>query len=362
MYLFMTGYPGFIATRLLRELVKKTTYARIDLLVQDTADQRFVRQAQAAVASDLADLPIRIIPGDITKPDLGIQDPAILAQLKSEAGDWWHLAAVYRLDVPAALAHQVNVEGTRHILALARQCPELRRLHYISTAYVSGDRMGPVLEEELDMPGQGFKNHYESTKHEAEALVRAAMPSLPTTIYRFAVVVGDSRTGETAKFDGPYFLLRFLDRWGRWLVPQVGPMQTRFNMVPVDFVVAAAAAIARRSDTVGQTFHIVDPAPKTAREVMARLSEAMGCRRPRPQIPQRLFFLLARLRWVRRLLGLPAEAVLYMNHGADYDTRQAHAVLEAEGIVCPPLESYLPRLVAWYKENRNRPELQVPVN
>ena len=37
------------------------------------------------------------------------------------------------------------------------------------------------------------------------------MDRIPTTIYRPAIVVGDSRTGETQKFDGPYYVLRFID-------------------------------------------------------------------------------------------------------------------------------------------------------
>lgn len=362
MYLFMTGYPGFIATRLLRELVKRQSLDPIYLLVLRTPDQRFIKQAEGEVKRNLPDLPITLVEGDISQPHLGIQDETLLKKMKEEEGEWWHLAAVYRLDVGEDLAKQVNIEGTKNVLTLAKQCAGLKRLHYVSTAYVSGDREGPVLEEELfDVSKQGFKNFYESTKHAAEVLVRQAMTDLPVTIYRFGVVVGDSRTGETVKFDGPYFLLRFLKRWGKVPVPHVGPMTSRFNMVPVDFVVQASATIAARSDTVGKAFHIVDSAPWTSGEHYRAFAKELGCPRPRGSIPKGLMSLLARPRFVQKLLGFPHEAVVYMNHGADYNCRQTLAVLKEEGISCPNVGDYLKTLVAWYLKNADRKELHVPI-
>lgn len=363
MYLFMTGYPGFIATRLLRELVKRQRFDRIYLLVQDTPDRRFIEQARAAIAADLSDLPVKLVPGDITRTKLGITDEAILKDLREEAGVWWHLAAVYRLDVGEAIAQRVNVEGTRQVLALARQCPKLQRFNYVSTAFVSGDRVGRIREDELWPPErQGFKNYYESTKHAAEVLVREAMTALPVTIYRYGVVIGDSRTGETAKFDGPYFMLNFMKRWGKYLVPLVGAMRSPFNMVPVDYVVQASAALAARADTVGQTYQIVDPEPWSGRRIIRRFSELMKCRRPWLRVPKRLFFALTRIRPIRHLMGIPAEAVVYMNHNALYDGTAGRRLLEKEGVACPRVASYLPVLVDWYRKNRDRPELQVPVD
>ena len=101
----------------------------------------------------------------------------------------------------------MNVEGTGNVLELCEGCSELERLNYVSTAYVAGERTGVVYEHELAL-GQGFKNHYESTKFQAEVWVREALDRVPTTIYRPAIVVGDSKTGETQKFDGPYYMLR----------------------------------------------------------------------------------------------------------------------------------------------------------
>ena len=121
----------------------------------------------------------------------------------------WHLAAVYDLAVARPLAHRVNVEGTRNLLEFAGAAAHFDRLQYVSTAYVSGKARGVFRETELDV-GQGFKNHYEETKFLAE--VEVVRSKLPATIYRPGVVVGDSRTGETAKFDGPYAVLRMMEK------------------------------------------------------------------------------------------------------------------------------------------------------
>ena len=127
------------------------------------------------------------------------------------------------------------------MLAFCRAAERLERLNYVSTAYVAGDRTGVVYEHELDL-GQGFKNHYESTKFQAEVWVRSAVDRIPTTIFRPAIVVGDSRTGETQKFDGPYYALRFIAATAARGMPvaNIGRGATPFNVVPVDFIVDCA--------------------------------------------------------------------------------------------------------------------------
>lgn len=360
MYLFMTGYPGFIASRLIKELVRRQQFSEIYLLVLRTPDRQFLKFAEQFIASDLSDLPITLVEGDISEHHLGIRDQTILNKMQTTRGEWWHLAAIYRLDVGEQVAWKMNVEGTRQVLALAGMCRELSRLHYVSTAYVSGNRLGEVKEEELkDKTKQGFKNFYESTKHEAERLVRLEMARLPITIYRYGVVVGDSQTGETAKFDGPYFMMQFFKRWGCIPLPRVGPMTYSFNIVPVDFVVRASAAIAARADTVGRTFHITDPNPVSSGELYTRMAGLLGKPKPRGCIPKRMMDWVSRPRMVQRLLGFPHEAVVYMNHGADYDCSQTMAALKSEGITCPRVEDYLPKLVSWYHQHADRADLRI---
>ena len=230
----VTGFPGFIGRRLIAALLDADADARVVALVEP----RMLATAQTVVES--LDAPrIELLAGDITDRRLGLE-PDDYERLRAEVRRVFHLAAIYDLAVPLELAQRVNVEGTGNVLDLCRAAEGLERLAYVSTAYVAGLRTGIVYEHELVM-GQAFKNHYESTKFQAEVWVHELLDQVPTTILRPAIVVGDSLTGETEKFDGPYYILRALSRAQRMgrPMPQFGRSEAAFNVVPVDYVVAA---------------------------------------------------------------------------------------------------------------------------
>src|SRR3954451_13506022 len=257
----LTGFPGFLAGRLVPRLLADDDEARIVALVEP----RMVPRAR-----ELAPDGVDVQPGDITDPALGL-DARTYDRLAGEVVRVFHLAAVYDLAVGAELAERVNVAGTQHVVDFCRRARQLERHHYISTAYVAGQRSGLVLEADL-AAGQVFKNFYESTKFAAEVIVRASMDDVPTTIYRPAIVVGDSKTGETQKFDGPYYLLRTIARVLPGPIPQFGRSEAPFNVVPIDFIVEALQAASRDPEAVGQTLHLVDPEPVTAADLARILS------------------------------------------------------------------------------------------
>src|SRR5437588_4384438 len=232
------------------------------------------------VAARLDGQRIEILEGDIGERALGLSDDQ-LQQLQKEVRIAYHLAAIYDLSVPLELAQRVNVDGTGNVLELCARCDRLERLNYVSTAYVAGDRKGVVYEHELVL-GQGFKNHYESTKFQAEVWVRELMDRVPTTIYRPAIVVGDSRTGETQKFDGPYYMLRVVARADRQGVPiaQFGASGAPFNVVPIDYVVGALLTAADEPRAAGETLHLVDPEPVTAADVLRHFGREYAEREP----------------------------------------------------------------------------------
>src|SRR5881275_1728208 len=237
--ILFTGFPGFIGTRVVRSLVRADPELRVAALVEP----RFADRARD-VAQRIDGERVEVLEGDISERGLGLADDQ-LERLRAEVTIAYHLAAIYDLAVPLDTAQRVNVDGTGNVLDVCADCERLERLNYVSTAYVAGDRTGVVYEHELVF-GQGFKNHYESTKFQAEVWVRELMDRVPTTILRPAIVVGDSRTGETQKFDGPYFILRVISesaRHGR-PIPNFGRSIAPFNVVPVDFVVEAIAASA----------------------------------------------------------------------------------------------------------------------
>jgi len=302
---------------------------------------------------------IELVTGDIADRRLGLDAPTY-ARLAREVRHVHHLAAIYDLAVPLEVAQRVNVDGTGNVLDLCAAARDLDGLHYVSTAYVAGCRHGVVYEHELVL-GQDFKNHYESTKFQAEVWVRERLHDVPATIYRPAIVVGDSRTGETQKFDGPYYLLRAISRAVRMRTPitQFGRSGALFNVVPVDFVVDAIAAVARGGGAPGETLHLVDPDPMTASALTELLARTYAGRRPGLRVPAALVAESLRFAPVRDLFeGTPRESVKYLNHPVRFDTRRADAVLGAHGLRCPAFPDYVEPVVAFLRAHEADPALR----
>ena len=338
----VTGYPGFLGKRLVHRLL---TYPaerprRLVCLVQ--------RHHLEAARADLAQLPApeaELVEGDVTHMHLGLSGPEWRA-LADEVTDIWHLAAKTRLGAGPGEMRRVNVEGTRNALELGRAARRLARLTHFSTAFVSGTREGVILEDELGV-GQGFHNGYEETKYQAELLVRRAQPELPATVLRPSIVVGDSRTGEIDRFDGPYALAILLVASPLAVpLPLPGNAVAPLNVVPVDFVVDAAVAISRHPAGAGRTVHLVDPAPMSARRVYELIAARAGKKLPPVSVPHRAVEALLRLPFVDRLSsGLHRPNIEYVSHLAIYNCRTLLDLLDGSGIRCPPIASYLDRLI-----------------
>jgi thioester reductase-like protein len=341
--IFLTGFPGFIAGRLVQELATPGT--RFMLLVQPD----FLSRAREDVAriSEKTGIPashFRILQGDITQPDLGMSQ-ADLAAARAQATNIFHLAAIYDLAVARELAMRVNVEGTRNVNRFAQEVTGLRRYHYVSTCYVAGLREGRILETELKHDA-GFRNYYEETKYLAEVEVGALKSSLPVTIHRPSVVCGDSRTGETAKYDGIYYLIHYLLKWPRLLTLfNIGNLEVRLNLVPVDFVVAGMAALAHDERSIGQTVQLADPNPLTTHELFEAIAQAMAHRGSRITIPAPLVHQSLKLPLSPQISGMPHAAVPYFFLDQSYDTTRARELLEPYGVRCPPFPDYVQALV-----------------
>jgi thioester reductase-like protein len=342
-----TGFPGFLGSELLPRVLAREPALRALCLVQ----ARFAPLARLR----LAELPalagrVELAEGDLALPGLGLA-PERLRDVR----EVFHLAAVYDLSVRREAALRVNVHGTRNVLDVAERCPALRRLHHVSTCYVSGRHAGRFYERDLDR-GQAFHNHYEETKYLAEVAVQERMRrGLPATIYRPAVVVGDSATGETQKYDGPYYVVRWLLKQPRLAVmPVVGePREHRLNVVPRDFVVAAIAHLSGRDETAGKVFQLADPAPLTIDAMLDVLADAAGRRLLRLPLPLRAAKVaIDRVPGVHRLLEIPSAAIDYFVHRAEYDTAEADAALAGSGIAVPRFESYADRLVGFVRAHR----------
>ncbi|HEY3350922.1 MAG TPA: SDR family oxidoreductase [Thermoanaerobaculia bacterium] len=348
--ILFTGFPGFIGARLIPRLLELRPGASFECLVQE----KFLAAADASVAALSAAHPhtkgrIRLVTGDITSPGLGLGAGAAKALAKRVTG-CFHLAAVYDLAVARDMAMRINVEGTKNVLEFVAGAPGFRRLDYVSTAYVSGTAVGSYREKDLDV-GQSFKNHYEETKFLAEVAVRKS--GLKAAIYRPGIVVGDSRTGETAKFDGPYFALNamsLLPSPGAFI--RIGDGAAEVNLVPIDYVLEAIAQLGSWDGAIGKTYHLTDPAPETALGVAELLAKSIGKSFvfvPVPLPIAKVAFIAPQLsRW----LGMPGETLDYFDHPVHYDSAQATKDLARFGLECPPFRAYVQRLVAFWKKKR----------
>ena len=337
--IFLTGFPGFIASRLVRRLAGEG--GRFLLLVQAAFAERAQEELKNIAAhagrsvSDFA-----LLPGDITQPGLGLS-PADLETARSQPTVLFHLAAIYDLAVARDVAIRVNVEGTRNVNQFAGALPHLRHYHYISTCYVAGKRKGVIYENQLQHDA-GFRNYYEETKYLAEMEVDKLKSELPITIHRPAVVCGDSHTGETAKYDGIYYLIHYLLKWPSLLsVFNIGNSDVTLNLVPIDFVVEAISTLALDPLSIGKTVQLADPNPLTTRELFNTIARSIEGKEARITLPASLVKTSLMLPLAPRITDLPHSAVPYFFLKQTYDTAQATKLLAPHGIFCPPFESYV---------------------
>jgi thioester reductase-like protein len=348
---FLTGFPGFIATGLLRRLARQE--GRFLLLVEPRFSERAEAERKSIagqIGKDVSDFVI--LPGDITRPDLGLSQ-SDLQTARSESSILFHLAAIYDLAVARDLGLRVNVEGTHNVNQFAASLPHLRHYHYVSTCYVAGKRIGRILETELQHEA-GFRNHYEETKYLAEMKVEALKSELPITIHRPAVVCGDSRTGETVKYDGIYYLIRYLLKWPAGLsFFNIGNSDVSLNLVPVDFVVEAMSALARDPLSIGKTVQLADPQPLATRDLFNAVARAIKGRESRITLPASLVQTSLMLPFAPKVTDLPHHGVPYFFLKQTYDTTQASQLLRPHGISCPPFESYVQAIVDYAVQHPN---------
>ena len=346
--IFLTGFPGFIAARLVEKLAKSET--QFFLLVEP----KFVEKAVAAIEeiAEATDTPLEsfsIVEGDITQPGLGISE-VDLETIQFETTDVFHLAAAYDLAVPKDVAYRVNLDGTKNVNDFVCSVKNLRRYNYVSTCYIAGKRLGDILETDLQH-NAGFRNNYEETKYLAEIEVESLKATLPVTIFRPSVVVGDSHTGETTKYDGIYYLINYLRKAPILLrIMNVGNNDVRLNLVPVDFVVDGIATLARDKNAIGKTIALADPNPLTTAALFDAIAKDMTGRKSEFGPPARLAEWFLNTRISPAITGLPHHGVPYFFLSQTYDISVADKLLGSHGIICPPFVEYVGNLLDFVDE------------
>ncbi|MCK1992718.1 SDR family oxidoreductase [Peribacillus muralis] len=360
---FFTGFPGFISNQLIRELVRRDeAINKIHLLVLSQQREKAEMEIKR-IEADLDGMKIafEIVIGDITKGHFDCSLD-VYHELQQQVTHLFHLAAIYDLAVEEKLARLVNVVGTKQVNEWAKGVTGLKRYTYFSTAYVAGMREGSLYEDELELP-KSFKNHYERTKYEAEVLVEELKKEIPITIIRPGIVKGHSQTGQTIKFDGPYFILNFLDRLSFLpFFPYISSERdTVVNLVPIDYIIQATAFLALYKEGAGKTYHLTDPNPCTASEIYELFVEELYNKKPKGHLPLSLSQAFLSIRQVRAYLGVEKEALDYFTWKGHFDCSLAQADLTASGIVCPDFKEGVPAMVDFYLQHKRDEEYQIKI-
>jgi thioester reductase-like protein len=344
----ITGYPGFVARKLLVHVLAAEPRSFVYLVVLP----KFVPDAAAALEA-MGGAPrgrVAVLEGDAAAMDLGLSGREF-RQITSEVDLIHHLAHASYVGVERKAAEQLNTIGAAEIVELAKAAASLRCLVFYSTALVAGDRRGRVYEDELDK-GQGFRNVVEETRMRGELIVHKAMRDVPIAVVRPSILVGDSGTGETDRFDGPYLMVLILMTTPPEVaLPLLGRGDTPLHLVPADFVVAAAHAIGNDPRACGKTFHLVDPSPLPARRVFEILAKTLGRRAPSGSIPAKLARAILRAPGLERFVRSPRAFVEQLTSDVSYDARNTESILQETGIRCPPFETYVDQIVIRVQEH-----------
>lgn len=362
--LFMTGYPGFLASDLLEHIVemKKDQLAHIYVLVLASEKNKAeIKLKQLQKSHGLEEGQCVIILGDITEEGLGMSDTD-RKELQAYVTHVFHLAAIYDLAVEEAVANLVNVQGTQYVNDFVKTLSQLKRYVYFSTAYVSGRREGKIYEDELIM-GQSFKNHYERTKYEAEVHVQNMMPHVPITIIRPGIVRGHAKTGKTAKFDGLYFMLNMYDklRLLPWIPLVKSGDSPEGNFVPSDYLIEATACLSFHQVGEGKVYHVTDPNPLTMKDIQQLLMQRYLGKKPKGTMKVSWMAFALSFAFVRKYLQVEKEALDYFTYQASYDATEARKDLEKVGIHCPSLEASLDAMIDFYEKYKHDTSKQIRI-
>lgn len=366
MHYFVTGATGFIGKRLVGKLLQRKG-AVVHFLIRKESEGKV-----AALREQWGVGPARAVPvfGDLTEKKLGVSADDVKA-LKGQIDHFYHLAAVYDLGADEESQVAVNIEGTRHTLDFAKAIGA-GHFHHVSSIAAAGLYEG-VFREDMFEEAENIDHPYFMTKHESEKLVRAET-KMPWTVYRPALVVGDSQTGEMDKIDGPYYFFKLIQRMRQVLppwMPSIGLEGGRINIVPVDFVVNALDHISHGPRKGGECFHLVDPVGYRVGDVLDIFSKAAHAPKMNlfvnaallgfiPKSVKKGLMALAPVRRVRdaimKDLGLPEDMLTFVNYPTRFDCRGTLAALKGSGVECPNLKDYAWRL--WdYWERHLDPDL-----
>ena len=362
MQYFVTGATGFIGKRLVKTLLARRG-ATVYYLLRPESEGKVPELLAYWGVTKARAIPVL---GDLTSKKLGASADDI-KKLKGKIDHLYHLAAVYDLSADEESQVKVNIEGTRSAIEFAKAV-DAKHFHHVSSIAAAGLYEG-VFREDMFDEAEGLEHPYFMTKHESEKIVRKEC-KVPWTVYRPAMVVGDSTTGEMDKVDGPYYFFKLIQRMRQILppwMPSVGLEGGRVNIVPVDFVVAALDHISHHhARASGKCFHLVDPVGYRVGDVLDIFSKAAHAPKMNLFVNAALFGFIPKgvrkgllaIAPVRRVknavmkdLGVPESMMAFVNYPTRFDCRETLAALKGSGIACPNLHDYAWRLWDYWERH-----------
>ncbi len=361
MQYFVTGATGFIGKRLVKKLLERKGSV-VHFLIRKESEGKVAALREFWGVSAARVQPVF---GDLTAKKLGVSADDV-KKLKGQIDHFYHLAAVYDLGADEESQIAVNIEGTRNTVELAKAI-DAGHFHHVSSIAAAGLYEG-VFREDMFEEAENYDHPYFMTKHESEKIVRKEC-KVPWSVYRPAMVVGDSTTGEMDKIDGPYYFFKLIQRMRQFLppwMPTIGLEGGRVNIVPVDFVVGALDHISHQQTTTGKCYHLVDPVGYRVGDVLDIFSKAAHAPRMSlfvnaallgfiPKSVKKGLMALAPVRRVRAAvmkdLGVPEDMMAFVNYPTRFDRRETDAALKGSGVSCPNLNDYAWRLWDYWERH-----------
>jgi long-chain acyl-CoA synthetase len=285
MAIFLTGSTGYLGSYLVARLF--TGHAdRLNLLVRAKTEQEARERLWQSLQLhfefpeffEYLNSRVRIFRGDLTSERFGLSDDEYHTLVDSTDSILHCAASLNRKSEKQCL--NVNLRGSLEVIQLARRAQNrhgLRRYSHVSTVAVAGKRQNEVVTEDASIDwNRSDYDPYARTKKFCEHMVHQLLPDVPHTIFRPAIVLGDSRRPETTQFD----MVQAFDTLARFPLLPLRPTD-KIDIVPADYVSAAIVKIHQKEVPNFGIYHLSSGVgSQTYKELTDALAETGGWSKP----------------------------------------------------------------------------------
>jgi thioester reductase-like protein len=362
MAIFLTGSTGYLGSYLIAGFCTGHRES-LNLLVRAKSRQEARERLWTSLQMHFAfpefheflNARMRIFLGDLTAERFGLPDDEYHALVDTTDSVMHCAASLNRKSEKQCL--NVNLRGTLEVLQLARRAQNhhgLRRYSQVSTVAVAGQRQDEVVTEDaaIDWARSDY-DPYARTKKFCEHLAAQLLPDVPRTIFRPAIVLGDSRRAETTQFD----MVQAFDILSRFPVLPLRP-NDKIDIVPANYVGSAIVTIHQKAQPAYGIYHLSSgTGSQTYRELTDALAAA-GCSRSPWYVPGLGGVFSGTVDWLSRRRGNAGYAASllkvfwpYLNWNTVFDNSRVVAEMNEKPA---KFSTYGPGLLKFSRENHFR--------